>query len=121
MAGLDRNSIEVARHGLRNVAAEFEEADACADALWVIARPYGDWGVPRWHWPCAAMRPSGGPRRGDFEAVSKRNPIQECFSQNTRPPCRIACKTPPPPRHAVMSRRLFHMSSEGRRSPRFAF
>ncbi len=40
----------------------------------VIARPRGDWGVLRWHWPCAAMRPKRRSSPGRLRSCFQTEP-----------------------------------------------
>ena len=92
--------------GLRNVAAEFEEADARADALSGNCQTVRRLGRPAL--ALAHVRrsgPSGEARRGDFEALSKRNHL-ECGAAT-----RDSSRDRAPPRSARQSVELLASAS----------
>ena len=87
---LYRRAAETAlHHGLRNAAAEFEEADARADALSGNCQTVRRLGRLHWHWPCAAKRSRrrSSPRR-----------LRSCFQTE---PSGMRCSYP---RFALRSR-----------------
>ncbi|MGA7920554.1 MAG: protein kinase [Candidatus Acidiferrales bacterium] len=97
---LYRRAAETAlRHGLRNAAPEFEEADARADALsGNCQRPCGDWGVLRWHWPYAAMRPKRRSSPGRLRSRFRTEPSGMPWSYpRFALPSRSSAISPPEP------------------------